>query len=334
MNPPILSVVIPAFNEQTNIQNSITRVRQVLTKAGISYEIIIIDDGSRDNTWQQITEIAQQHPGVKGLRLSRNFGKESALCAGLDLVQGDCCICLDADMQHPPEHIPIMYNKWYQEGFEVVEGVKTNRGKESRFYKLSAKLFYKILRRTSGMNLADASDFRLLDREALEAWRSMPEKQTFFRGMSSWIGFRRTQVEFDVQSRKSDSSKWSLSSLIKLAIQAVTSFTAAPLYASAFLGFGLLIAFFVLLIQTLAMKVIGYAADGFTTVIALQLVIGGSLLMSVGIIGIYIERIYDEVKNRPRYIVQKQVANPQDVQTHLANTEEVNFSTRVEEHQL
>ena len=313
MNPPILSVVIPAFNEQANIQTSINRVIRILTAANIAHEIIIVDDGSRDNTWQQINASAQQHPGVKGLRLSRNFGKESALCAGLDLVQGDCCICLDADMQHPPEQIPAMYQKWYEEGFEVVEGVKISRGKEKRLYKLCAGLFYNILHKTSGINLADASDFRLLDRQALEAWRTLPEKQTFFRGMSTWIGFRRTQVTFAVEERSAGTSKWSLRTLFKLAIQAVTSFTAAPLYASAFLGLGLLIAFFVLLVQTLVMKLTGYAADGFTTVIALQLVIGGSLLMSVGIIGIYIEKIYDEVKNRPRYIVQKQVAHPSEV---------------------
>ena len=244
-------------------------------------------------------------PGIKAIKLSRNFGKENALCAGLDQVAGECCICLDADMQHPPEMIPAMYSLWKNEGFEVVEGVKSSRGKESLFYKISAGLFYQILKKTSGIDLSNASDFRLLDRKALEAWKQMPEKQTFFRGMSTWIGFSRTQIQFTVAEREVGESKWSIFKLIKFALGSITSYTAAPLYASAFIGFTLLIAFLFLLFQTVVMKLLGYAADGFTTVIALQLVIGGVLMMSVGVIGIYIEKIYEEVKSRPRYIIQK-----------------------------
>ncbi len=212
-------------------------------------------------------------------------------------------------MQHPPEMIPAMYNLWKKEGFDVVEGVKANRGKENLFYKISAGLFYKILKKTSGIDLSNASDFRLLDRKALEAWKRMPEKQTFFRGMSTWIGFSRTQIQFNVAERQVGDSKWSTLKLIKFALGSITSYTAAPLYASAFIGFTLLVAFLFLLLQTVIMKLLGYAADGFTTVIALQLVIGGVLMMSVGVIGIYIERIYEEVKARPRYIIQKTLVN-------------------------
>ncbi|NOU22449.1 MAG: glycosyltransferase family 2 protein [Methyloglobulus sp.] len=307
MQPKTLSVIIPVFNEGEMIKQSIQRVGRILCEAKIPHEIILVDDGSKDNTWQEIEKCAHSIPRVKAIKLSRNFGKESALCAGLDLANGDCCVCLDADMQHPPEVIPGMYDLWSNEGYDVVEGIKKSRGKESLGYKISAGLFYRLLRITSGIDLNNASDFKLLDRKALDAWKSMPEKQTFFRGMSSWIGFSRAQIEFEVAERETGTSKWSFVSLLKLAVQGITSFTAAPLYASAFLGFGLLVAFFFLLCQTLIMKMLGYAAGGFTTVIALQLVIGGTLMMSVGVIGIYIEKIYEEVKARPRYIVKQLV---------------------------
>lgn len=309
MSTPILSAVIPVFNEGLMIANSVMRVKKVLHEAKIAHEIILIDDGSKDNSWNEIERCAREIPGVKSVKLSRNFGKESALCAGLNLVKGDCCVCLDADMQHPPEIIPQMYAIWQAGDVDVVEGVKKSRGDESLRYKFSAGLFYKLLHKTSGIDLNNASDFRLLDRKALEAWRLMPERQTFFRGMSTWIGFTRAQVEFDVAERQEGESKWSLLGLFKLAINSITSFTSAPLYASAFLGFGLLLAFAFLLIQTLIMKIMGYAAEGFTTVIALQLMIGGILMMSVGVIGIYLQKIYEEVKGRPRYLIHKVVEN-------------------------
>lgn len=303
----MLSVVIPVFNESSMIKKSVERVKKVLLDSNIVHEVILVDDGSKDDTWKTLTHCAQTIPGVKAVRLSRNFGKENALCAGLDQVSGQCCVCIDADMQHPPEVIPEMYQLWKTEGYEVVEGLKNHRGKEGWGYKISAGLFYGFLKKTSGIDLNNASDFRLLDRKALEAWKSMPEKQTFFRGMSSWIGFSRAQVRFDVAERESGFSKWSFKNLVRLAIHSVTSYTAAPLYASAVLGFMLLVAFVFLFIQTIVMKLLGHAASGFTTVIALQLVIGGILMMSVGVIGIYIEKIYEEVKARPRYILQSVV---------------------------
>lgn len=304
MSDSMLSVVIPVFNEGAMIVKSAERVARILAQANIPYEIILIDDGSKDDTWKYIAHCAKTMQGVKSIKLSRNFGKENALCAGLDHVVGACCVCIDADMQHPPELILQMYKLWKEDGYEVVEGVKSNRGEESLGYKISAGLFYGFLKKTSGIDLNNASDFRLLDRKALDAWKSMPEKQTFFRGMSSWIGFSRVQVTFDVAEREDGGSKWSFKNLVRLAVNSVTSYTAAPLYASAVLGFVLLLAFLFLFIQTMVMKFMGYAASGFTTVIALQLVIGGILMMSVGVIGIYIEKIYEEVKSRPRYIIQ------------------------------
>lgn len=304
MSTKKLSIVMPVYNEGESIRRNLGCVVEVLKAANIDFEIILVDDGSKDNSWDVINLAAAEVPNLKAIRLSRNFGKENALCAGLDQVSGDGCLCMDADMQHPPELIPLMYKLWVDEGFDVVEGIKSNRGKEKLSYKFSSKLFYRFLKTTSGIDLDNASDFRLLDKRALNAWKAMPEKQTFFRGMSSWIGFKRTQCEFAVAERNAGDSKWSIGALIRLAIRSVTSYTAAPLYASAVIGFLLLLSFVFLLCQTLVMKFLGYAADGFTTVIALQLVIGGILLMSVGVIGIYIEKIYEEVKSRPRYIVQ------------------------------
>jgi dolichol-phosphate mannosyltransferase len=310
MTTKTLSVIIPVFNESGMIQKNIQRVANVLNNNNIIYELILIDDGSNDSSWIEIKASANATPGIKAIKLSRNFGKESAICAGLDLATGNCCVCIDADMQHPPEIIPQMYKLWESGDYDIIEGVKKSRGKESLRYKISAGVFYKILHKTSGIDLNNASDFRLLDRKAIDAWKAMPEKQTFFRGMSSWIGFSRAQVEFTVAEREFGESKWSFVNLVKLAIKGVTSYTAAPLYASAFLGFGLLIAFLFLLGQTITMKIMGYAASGFTTVIALQLVIGGTLMMSVGVIGIYIEKIYEEVKARPRYIIENIQEHP------------------------
>lgn len=306
-----LCVVMPVYNE-ANIAVGVERTIAVLDGAGIPYEFILVDDGSTNDAWNQITDLARTHENVVGIALSRNFGKERALCAGLDHVTGACCVCIDSDMQHPPELIPEMYRLWKEEGYEVVEGVKQARGRENPVYGFFAKLFYGLLRTLSGIDLKNASDFRLLDRSALEAWRSMPERETFFRGMSSWIGFRRVQVPFEVAPREFGSSKWSVRGLFRLAFDAITAYSSAPLYLA--FCFGLLFLLFTvgMLGQTLYMKLMGYSQDGFTTVIVLQLIIGSVLLVNLGIVGIYIKNIYEEIKQRPRYIVRRTTKDHMD----------------------
>lgn len=215
-----------------------------MDEAGIPYEIILVDDGSVNSVWEEMITLTKKYETVTAIRLSRNFGKEKALCAGLDAVQGGCCVCIDSDMQHPPEVIPEMYHLWKVEGYEVVEGVKNARIKENLLYRFCARFFYKILKCMSGIDLQNASDFRLMDGKALSAWRSMPEKETFFRGMSSWIGFKRTQVYFDVSVREYGSSKWSVRALARLAVNAVASYSSVPLYLSTVSGI-LLLLFFV-----------------------------------------------------------------------------------------
>lgn len=298
-----LSVIIPVYNE-INLEPSIKRVIDILTGEDINYEIILVDDGSKNNAWNEISDIVKKYKRITGIAFSRNFGKESALCAGLDAAAGDCAICLDADMQFPPEVIPNMYRLWEQ-GWEVVEGVKKQRQKTGVIYKLCSAAFYWILKKTSGIDLNNASDFRLLDRTAIDAWKSMPEKQTFFRGMSTWVGFKRYRFEFDVADRLEGESKWTAKSLISFAVDSVTSYTAAPLHIASVTGFLFLLFAAVMAVQTLYMKFTGNAQSGFTTVILIQLITSAIMLMCVGVLGIYIKKIYEETKNRPRYIISR-----------------------------
>lgn len=299
----LLSVVMPIYNE-TNIRSAAERVMNVLNGAGIEHEIILVDDGSTNDAWNQISDLTDEYSILIGIAFSRNFGKESALCAGLNAANGDCVVCIDSDMQHPPEVIPKMFALW-EKGCEVVEGVKNKRQSENGFYRFCAGAFYSLLKKLSGIDLKNSSDFRLLDRSAVEAWKSMPEKQTFFRGMSSWVGFRRECVYFDVEERAEGSGKWSPRRLVALAVDAITSYTAFPLYISMLCGVLFLLFAVIMTVQTLCMKLMGAAQSGFTTVIVLQLFIGAVSMLSVGIVGIYIKKIYEEVKNRPRYIIRR-----------------------------
>lgn len=305
MDLKVLSVIIPIYNE-VNIEQNILYVADILKTAEIEHEIILIDDGSKNNAWEEIVSLCEKNDNVKGILFSRNFGKESALCAGLDAATGDCAVCLDADMQFPPEAIPEMYKLWEQ-GYEVIEGVKKHRQKESFIYKISAGAFYSLLRRTSDIDLKNSSDFRLLDRAVIDAWKQMPEKQTFFRGMSTWVGFKRIEYEFEVADRADGESKWSMKSLIKLAVDAITSYTAAPLYIATFCGLIFFVFALILGIQTVYKKICGSALGGFTTVILLQLLIGSILMLGLGVVGIYIKKIYEEVKCRPRYVIKRAI---------------------------
>jgi len=297
-----LVVVIPIYQEGSHIKQSIGRIEEILVKHQIRHEFVLVDDGSKDNSWQQLEELASVNSHITALRLSRNFGKESAICAGLEYADGDMVLVMDADLQHPPELIPQMVEAWL-EGYDVVEGVKSSRGKENPIYRSLANLFYFIIRKTSDVDLDKASDYKLMDRKVIEAWRKMPERAVFFRGMSVWVGFNRKQISFDVADRTSGESKWSFIRLVRLAINAITSYTSLPLHLITLLGSIMFLGGLILGIQTLFMKFSGRATDGFTTVILLLLLIGSSIMISLGIIGIYLAKIYKEVKARPRYLV-------------------------------
>lgn len=300
----MLSVIIPSYNEELNILNTAETVSGILQNAGIGYEMIFVDDGSKDKTYAKICEAAEADGRVSGISFSRNFGKESAIFAGLEAAKGDCAVIIDCDLQFPPEKITEMYALW-QEGYEVVEGIKADRGSESFFYKSFAKCFYGIMSFFVGMDMNSTSDFKLIDRKVIDALLSLPERNTFFRALSFWSGFASAQVEFTVRERQSGKSKWSFRKLVKYAVSNITSFTTAPLQIITFMGTVMLIFMAALAVQTLVRYLLGHSAEGFTTVILLLLLIGGSLMIALGIIGYYIARIYEEVKARPRYIISR-----------------------------
>ena len=269
--------------------------------------MVFVNDGSRDQTWEMIEKAAEKNTHVTGIRFSRNFGKESAIFAGLANAEGDCIAVMDCDLQHPPETLVEMYRLWEQ-GYEVVEGVKRSRGKESVLHRASAGMFYKIMSKAVQIDMSRASDFKLMDRKAVEALLSMPERNAFFRALSSWVGYRTTSVEFDVQERTEGESKWSTWSLIKYAVRNIVGFSSAPLQMITVAGVLTLFFAIVLGIQSLVKYFCGHALEGFTTVILLLLIIGSLIMLSLGIIGIYIAKIYEEVKGRPRYFIARKIS--------------------------
>ena len=302
-----ISVIIPVYNEGTQIYKNILTVHKILSSAGIVHDFVLIDDGSKDNSWSELQRLGATLNCINAIRLSRNFGKEAALMAGIDAVTGDACVVMDADLQHPPELIQEMVSIWRNEGIQVVEAVKSSRGHESMASHMTANLFYKIMSNMTGISMQNASDFKLLDRIVYQAIKTMPERETFFRGLSAWVGFRRKSIEFDVKDRLEGASHWSLKSLIKLAIVAITSFSSAPLQFVTFTGMIFFFSAVAMSFQTLYNKVFGHAVDGFTTVILLLLIIGSILMISLGMIGTYMARIYNEIKQRPRYLVSERL---------------------------
>ena len=296
----ILSVIIPSYNEEANIANTASVMEQTL--AALDYELIFVDDGSKDATYRLIEEQAARNPRIRGVKFSRNFGKEAAIFAGLRHANGKCCVVTDCDLQFPPAVILEMVALWEQ-GYEVVEGKKRARGKESKIYKAFAGLFYKLISSLANFDMRGSSDFKLLDRKVVNELLALPERDTFFRALSFWAGFKSTAVEFVVQDRLLGKSKWSFRKLTKYAIGNISSFSTAPLQIVSVLGTLLLICSAVLAVQTLVKFFLGRSVAGFTTVILLLLIIGGSIMLSLGIIGHYVARIYDEVKGRPKYIV-------------------------------
>ena len=302
----VLSVVIPSYNEEPLIRHTAAVLGDLLTREKIAYELIFVDDGSKDRTWDEVAAAREKDPCVHGVRFSRNFGKEAAIFAGLAQAEGSCAAVMDCDLQHPPGTLVEMYRLWEQ-GYEVVEGVKKTRGKESGGYRFAAGMFYRLMSRAIKIDMSRASDFKLLDRRAVDSLLAMPERGTFFRAMSSWIGFRKTSVEFDVQEREAGESKWTVRSLISYAVANIVGYSSVPMQFVTGAGIVVFLLAVILGIQTLARYFSGHAVEGFTTVILLILLIGSVIMISLGIIGYYIARIYNEVKARPRYIISGKI---------------------------
>lgn len=298
----LLSVVIPSYNEEAMVEKAADVISSVLRQADIPNELLFVDDGSKDATWQKIQAAAGVHPNVCGIHFSRNFGKESAIAAGLSKARGACCVVIDCDLQHPPEKIVEMYALW-QQGFEVVEGQKSSRGEESGLHAFAAHTFYALIGRASGIDMANASDFKLLDRKAVDALLAMPERNAFFRALSSWVGFRTAAVQFDVREREAGESKWSTKSLVRYALNNISSFSNVPMQFVTVLGVLLLAVCGVWGVVSLVRRLAGYAVGIGTGLALLMLLIGGGCMLALGIIGFYVGRIYDEIKGRPRFII-------------------------------
>jgi len=298
----LLSVIIPAFNEELSVPVIYSAVSKILKEQNIPFEIIFIDDGSKDSTFEVIKNLAHISDNLHGLHFSRNFGKEAAISAGLAAANGDCAVVIDCDMQHPPKKIVEMYRLW-QQGYEIVEGVKSSRGKESKIRGFAARTFYSMISSMVGFDMSNASDFKLLDRKVIDVLNSIPERKGFFRAISYWVGYKKTTVEFEVEDRKHGETKWSGKGLIKYAVSNISAYSAAPMQIVTVLGVIMLVIAFVFGVWALIDKIIGRALEGMTTVIIITIFIGSIIMISLGIIGYYVARIYEEIKGRPKYIV-------------------------------
>lgn len=302
----VMSIVLPAFNEERNILLSHQVITGLLKENHIPYELIYVNDGSKDHTWDEIMKLTAVEKNVIGINLSRNFGKEASIDAGLKNTTGDCVVVMDCDLQHSPEALIEMYAKW-QEGYEVVEGIKRSRGKEGIVHSIFASTFYKFMTKAIGIDMENSSDYKLLDRRVVDELNALPEKNRFFRALSFWIGFKQTTVEYDVLERQEGETKWSLLSLMKYALNNIMSFTSAPLQLVTFFGSLYLLFAFILSVKVLSQYFAGEAMEGFTTVIILLLIIGSTILIALGVTGLYIGKIYQELKGRPSYIVKEKI---------------------------
>lgn len=298
-----VSVIVPCFNEEETIDlfyNTITDY----WKKNISdheLEIVFVDDGSKDMTFQKISKLAQADSRVRYGSFSRNFGKEAAMFAGMDLCTGDSAVIIDADLQHPIETISEMVKKW-DEGYEIVEGKKSSRGTESKSHGFFAKLFYKIISSLVGFDMQNSSDFKLIDRKVIDTLCSLTERDTFFRALTFWAGYKSTFVEYEVKQRAAGQSKWSGFSLIKYALRNIIAFTYTPLYLIAVLGIVVILIGVILGIDAIVTYFRGDAVGGYPSLVILITLSTGAILSSLGIISIYLSKMFNEVKNRPRYI--------------------------------
>ena len=306
-----LSVVLPVLNEEANVADLYRRLLAVLPGVVGSFEIIFVDDGSADRTWSIVSELARQDDRVKGLSFARNFGHQMAFAAGLDHAAGDAVVIMDADGQDPPELLPELIARW-REGFEVVYAVRASREGETVFKRSTAAAFYRTLRRITQVEIpADTGDFRLMGRRAVDAFRRMPEQRRFTRGMVAWMGFRQTGVPFQRPRRRAGETKYHLRQMLRLAGDGVMAFSHFPLQLATWLG-----ALTVLLAVTGVLLAAGLGLAGiwwrnWVPLFGGLFFLGGVQLLTVGVLGSYVGRIYDEVKRRPLYLVQEMVGMKQ-----------------------
>jgi polyisoprenyl-phosphate glycosyltransferase len=299
----LLSVVAPVFDEEETVVEFHQRVAAAL--ADLPYELILVDDGSRDGTPQLLDEIAARDSRVQVITLSRNFGHQAALTAGLDHARGDAVVMIDSDLQDPPEMIPSMLERW-RAGADVVSAVRKSREGETRVKLVTARWFYRMFAKLTQVDLAqNAGDFRLLDRGALDVLNSMRERNRFLRGMSVWVGFRQDAVHYRREARRSGSTKYTPRRMFRFSLDAISSFSNVPLQLATVLGFIFSLVAFLAIPVAIGFRIAGQFVPGITTVLLVILLLGGIQLITVGIIGEYLGRVYDEVKQRPLYVVKE-----------------------------
>jgi polyisoprenyl-phosphate glycosyltransferase len=301
----MITVITPCYNEEHNVEELFLRIKTVFQKINYSYEIIFIDDGSTDNTLNKLITLSQNENNVKVIELSRNFGHQSAICAGLDYARGDAVIMMDADLQHPPELIPTLIEKW-EHGCEIVHTIRNDPPGTSIVKKITAKIFYKLINMLAKISIPENSaDFRLLDKKVTNHIRLLKEKTKFLRGIVNWVGFKQCAISYDAASRYAGKSKYTLWKMMKFAFDGITSFTAFPLHIATI--FGIIVSLFSFFYAAYAIYIrlfVKEALPGWTSVLVSVLFLGGVQLLCLGVIGEYLNRVYKETKERPTYIVR------------------------------
>ncbi|MGH8070501.1 MAG: glycosyltransferase family 2 protein [Candidatus Entotheonellia bacterium] len=302
----MISIVVPVFNEQEVLRELYRCVSNVMKQVAMPFELILVNDGSTDQSLDIMLELWQQDKNVKVIDLSRNFGHQMAIMAGLEYTCGDAVITMDGDLQHPPELIDAFIKKW-QQGYEVVYTSRDHTGDASLFKTMTSRLFYTIVNRLAEVHIPPgAADFRLLDRKVVEAIRALGERAVFLRGLVSWVGYRQTAIRYEAAARHGGKSKYSIIRMLRFATDGVTSFSSIPLYISAFIGIlmsmlGFIYGAFAIYARMFTDRVV----EGWTSVIVAVLFLGGINLITLGIQGTYLARIYNEVKGRPRYFIRR-----------------------------
>lgn len=320
--PPELSVVVPAFNEAGGLPAFLDQLFQVLTGCCSEFEVWVVDDGSRDATWECLRSELPLYPQLRGLRFTRNFGKEAGILAGLRYARGRAVIVMDADGQHPPALLPKMLEPWRQGSARIVAARKAKRNTDGWSARLKANLFNGLMKTLTGLDLAGASDFRLLDRQVVDTLLAFPEKIRFFRGMTVWTGFATTNISFDVAPRIAGSSQWSTTQLIRLAVTAITAYSAKPLGMIFRLGLLGMVAAGLLLLQAIYSWLADIAVSGWTSLTVVVLFFGSANLLGIGVLGAYLAQIFDEIKRRPEFLVREMLVETPQVGVRGVSSDE------------
>ena len=308
----LLSIVVPVYNEEGNVDELVRRIRAVMSELPDwpNYELVLVNDGSRDGTLLRLRDLALTHHEIVVVNLSRNFGHQIAATAGLDIARGDVVVLMDGDLQDPPELIGAFLERW-REGYDVVYAIRRSRRGEGRFKLLSARAFYRIVRRLTSVAIpVDTGDFRLMSRRVIDALKLTRERHRFLRGLVSWVGYPQIGVEYDRDERYSGSTKYPFAKMLRFAVDGITSFSEIPLRFASYLGFIVSIVAFIVALYEIILKLFtGYNLPGYTSTIFAILFLGGVQLIAVGTLGEYIGRIYEQVKGRPLYLVADVIRN-------------------------